>query len=487
MAKCVRCGRKGIFLKVNGSGLCANCQAEAALAEIEKQINNKTALLNQARAEAKTQAHAQLEAEYKRLEADMRILQEKHLEMKGKNDALAAATNDAQKNLESILRRTEKLKPVAASIKNAYQHWVGGDSPEAIVKELDNLSIEELMPTPDLKCLTVQALRSRYNALRKQIIELCADHQARYTIKANATIYKLMVLALEAELENILHKLQFGKLEGGIQAVRELTSKYYQIAADGNQNIAGTIRRFIGQIESLYLEVVAVEYEYYVQRERAKEEQRALREQMRQEAAERKQLEAERKKVENEREKYRSEIERIKDQMQRAQADELETMRARLQELEHLVCKVEERRAEIVNLQNGKAGTVYIISNIGSFGENVFKIGMTRRLEPQDRVSELSSASVPFPFDVHSFIFSEDAVSLESELHKALNAKRVNKVNLRKEFFEVSIDDLRELVNKIDPTAPFQTTALAEQFRMSQSIELVPESDEQIFDDLEDD
>ena len=282
-------------------------------------------------------------------------------------------------------------------------------------------------------------------------------------------MYRLMVLAIESEIENILYQLQFGRLESGIAAVRELTEKYYAIATDGNQNIAPTLKRFITQIESLYLQALEIEYEYYVQRERAKEEQRAIKEQMRQEAEERKRLEAERKKVEAEESKYQQEIQRITDQMQSAHDAELAALRKRLEEVTALVSKVEEKKEEIINLQNGKAGTVYIISNIGSFGDHVFKIGMTRRLEPQDRVNELGDASVPFPFDVHSFIFSEDAVALEAALHRKLDDRRVNKINLRKEFFNVSIDELKDIVEAIDPTAPFRTTALAEQYRQSLS------------------
>ena len=127
------------------------------------------------------------------------------------------------------------------------------------------------------------------------------------------------------------------------------------------------------------------------------------------------------------------------------------------------------KKDEISKLQNGKAGNVYIISNLGSFGENVFKIGMTRRLNPQDRVDELGSASVPFRFDVHSFIFSDDAVTLENKLHSILNDKRVNKVNMRKEFFYSSLDELENLVSELDPTAEFNRTMLAEEFRQSQS------------------
>lgn len=85
---------------------------------------------------------------------------------------------------------------------------------------------------------------------------------------------------------------------------------------------------------------------------------------------------------------------------------------------------------------------MYVISNLGSFGADIFKVGMTRRLEPMDRINELSNASVPFSFDVHSFIFSNDAVALEAQLHKELNAYRVNKVNLRKEFFKYQLINL---------------------------------------------
>ena len=129
---------------------------------------------------------------------------------------------------------------------------------------------------------------------------------------------------------------------------------------------------------------------------------------------------------------------------------------------------------------------MYVISNLGSFGENVFKIGMTRRLNPQDRVDELGNASVPFRFDVHSFIFSDDAVGLESKLHTILTDKRVNKVNMRKEFFNVSLDELEQLVTEIEPTAEFNRTMAAEEFRQSQSTDSVYSSDYTYSDDEDD-
>lgn len=183
---------------------------------------------------------------------------------------------------------------------------------------------------------------------------------------------------------------------------------------------------------------------------------------------ERKALEAERKKVEKEESKYKSEIEKLNQALSESSSDtEMDKLKARILELQSQLSNVILKKEEIVNLQNGKAGNVYIISNLGSFGENVFKIGMTRRLDPQDRVNELGSASVPFKFDVHSFIFSEDAVGLEKKLHNMLNNKRLNKVNLRKEFFKISIEELEELISSVDSTAEFNKTMLAEEFRQS--------------------
>ena len=190
---------------------------------------------------------------------------------------------------------------------------------------------------------------------------------------------------------------------------------------------------------------------------------------MRQETEERKALEAERKKIEKEEAKYLSEIAKLKEQLSLAQEAELDKLNSRILELQSQLSDVIVKKEEISNLANGKAGNVYIISNLGAFGENIFKIGMTRRLNPQDRVDELSSASVPFKFDVHSFIFSDNAVELENKLHNILNEKRVNKVNMRKEFFYTTIDELENIVTEIDPTAEFNRTMLAEEFRQSQS------------------
>jgi hypothetical protein len=444
--------------------LCKVCEYTEAADKAEARARQSDALLQEAMRQAQTEAYQALEHQTKELERKSADCQNELRDLTARRDALAMENAAAQSKLTTAISRTEKLKYLAQSINAALEATTRGES----VPEIKDL--EELLPENDLNCLTVKTLAAKYRETRKQIIAVCKAYESNYETKTIRALYRLMVLGLEAELENVLYTLRFGTLDKAIADIRTLTSKYYTIAIDGNQTIAPTLRRFIAQIESLYLKTVDIEYEYYVKREQAKEEQRAIKEQMRQEAEERKQLEAEKKRVEAEEKKYQQEIDRIVAEMNKAHGEELAALQRRLDEMNGLMSKVEEKKAEIVNLQNGKAGTVYIISNIGAFGDNVFKIGMTRRLEPQERVDELGSASVPFPFDVHSFIFSDDAVELENDLHKELDSRRVNKINRRKEFFNVDVGELREIVERIDPTASFRETALAEQYRQSVSM-----------------
>ena len=462
MGKCVRCGRHGLFVRINKeNGLCKVCEYTEAADKAEARARQSDALLQEAMRQARTEAYQALERQTKELERKSADCQNELRDLTARRDALAMENAAAQSKLTTTISRTEKLKYLVQSINAALEATARGES----VPEIKGL--EELLPEKDLNCLTVKTLATKYRETRKQIIAVCKAYESNYETKTIRALYRLMVLGLEAELENVLYMLRFGTLDKAIADIRALTSKYYTIAIDGNQTIAPTLKRFIAQIESLYLKAVDIEYEYYVKREQAKEEQRAIKEQMRQEAEERKQLEVEKKRVEAEEKKYQQEIDRIVTEMNKAHGEELAALQRRLDEMNGLMSKVEEKKAEIVNLQNGKAGTVYIISNIGAFGDNVFKIGMTRRLEPQERVDELGSASVPFPFDVHSFIFSDDAVELENDLHKELDSRRVNKINRRKEFFSVDVGELREIVERIDPTASFRETALAEQYRQS--------------------
>lgn len=397
--------------------------------------------------------------------------------------SLTETESRRQKNLKTAVNKLARSKALYGSVTYAIDNFFNY-APEFTSCKLsstDENDYEELSPSVILKLhyMDMRDLRKAYKDNEKQILKVLEEYKGRYTTKANRAIYALMVIALQAELQNILYNLKYEKLDVAIEQVKAVTAKYQAVATNGNQSIAGTITKFIGQIEYLFINAVKIEYNYYVKKEQARQEQLAIREKMRQEAEERKALEAEKKKVEKEESKYQEQITNLKAQLSNAEDEELANLKSRILELEGQLASVTVKKENIVALQNGKAGNVYIISNLGSFGDKMFKIGMTRRLDPQDRVNELGDASVPFKFDVHSFIFSDDAVGLETELHKRLDAKRVNKVNRRKEFFYSTVDELEALVSEIDPTAEFNKTMLAEDFRQSLS------SDESYTTDIE--
>ena len=392
-----------------------------------------------------------------------------------RSDIATLQTKDdkLQKSVATQERKISRAKEIYSSIEYALDNFITADIPynECRISQSDIEDANLIAPSVILKlhCMDIKSLRKAYRENEKSIDTLRQQYAIRYTTKANKTIYDLIVKGLESEMQNVLYNLKYDKLDNGIEQIKDICAKYLKIAAEGNQTIAGTLTKFIGEMEYLFINAAKIEYNYYVKKEQAKQEQLAIKEQMRQEAEERKAREAERKKVELEESKYENQISSLKEQAKASEGEALAALQARILELQAQLADVTIKKDEIAKLQNGKAGNVYIISNLGSFGENVFKVGMTRRINPQDRVNELGDASVPFKFDVHSFIFSDDASGLETELHKRLNDRRVNKVNLRKEFFNVSIDELEELVNEICPTAEFNRTMLAEEYRQSLS------------------
>lgn len=449
--------------------------------QLEKDYTDKQSQLQSDYAERQRLAEEDLNNKIRDLERSASEREAKSQEVLDRLNELMLQESKVSKSLKTQTNKLNRSKELVKAINYALESYFNYEPDQSSIKlpENDLSSLEEISPSIILKlhCMDVKDLRKAYRANDKQINSVLEKYAARYTTKANQAIYKLMVIALRAELQNILYNLKYEKLDKSIEDVKAVTQKYLKIAGDGNQSIAGTLTKFIGEIEYLFINAVKIEYNYYVKKEQARQEQLAIREQMRQEAEERKALEAERKKVEKEESKYQTEIDKLKEQLSAAKDEEMEKLNARILALQAQLAEVVVKKEEISNLANGKAGNVYIISNLGSFGENVFKIGMTRRLNPQDRVNELGDASVPFKFDVHSFIFSDDAVGLESRLHNILNEKRVNKVNMRKEFFYTTVDELEKLVTEIEPTAEFNRTMLAEEFRQSQSTDELYTSD----------
>lgn len=212
--------------------------------------------------------------------------------------------------------------------------------------------------------------------------------------------------------------------------------------------------------------------EYRKKKQEEKEEQKEIRARMREEAKLQKEIEETRKKIFKEQNHYKNALHKIEQQINSASEEEKSALLAKKAEIENELNEIDKSIKNIDYREaNARAGYVYIISNIGSFGENIYKIGMTRRLEPMDRVDELGDASVPFNFDVHAMIFSDDAPALESALHKAFDNRKVNMVNTRREFFNVTLEEIEAEVKKnFDKTVEFTRLAPAEQYRESLKI-----------------
>lgn len=438
--------------------------------QLNNQINHKEKLIQEIIANANSQANEKLNNINNEIDKKAFYLSE--------IDRLKDEINRLEKKQNNRIKKIQKLDTIQKSINGCLKKYFEFshepyDRTITLPAELIN-DINTYAPSIILKLhnMDYKELNTAFKANEKIITELLEKYANRYTTKTNQAIYQLMIIALRSELQNVLYTLNYKKLDEALNNIREIINKYLNIARSGNQTISSTLTKFIGELEILFIDAVKIEYEYYVKKEAARQEQLALREQMRQEAEERRRLKEQEEQMKQEAAKYETEIANINEQLKTSEDDEkTKQLLAKIKELESQLNDIDKKKEEITNLQNGKAGYVYVISNLGSFGDNIFKIGMTRRLDPQERIDELGSASVPFKFDVHSFIFSNDAVQLESDLHQALENNRVNKVNNRKEFFKISIDDLENLVYKFDPAAEFNKTMVAEQYRQTLSIE----------------
>lgn len=458
---------------VNQAKLEGKRQTEALLSKNEQlnnQINHKEKLIQEIIANANSQANEKLNNINNEIDKKAFYLSE--------IDRLKDEINKLEKKQNNRIKKIQKLDTIQKSINGCLKKYFEFSHepydrtitlPAELIKDINTYAPSVILK---LHNMDYKELNTAFKANEKIITELLEKYANRYTTKTNQAIYQLMVIALRSELQNVLYTLNYKKLDEALNNIREIINKYLNIARSGNQTISSTLTKFIGELEILFIDAVKIEYEYYVKKEAARQEQLALREQMRQEAEERRRLKEQEEQMKQEAAKYETEIANINEQLKTSEDDEkTKQLLAKIKELESQLNDIDKKKEEITNLQNGKAGYVYVISNLGSFGDNIFKIGMTRRLDPQERIDELGSASVPFKFDVHSFIFSNDAVQLESDLHQALENNRVNKVNNRKEFFKISIDDLENLVYKFDPAAEFNKTMVAEQYRQTLSIE----------------
>lgn len=283
--------------------------------------------------------------------------------------------------------------------------------------------------------------------------------------KAHANAYeKLILKAFNGECDSIISKVKYNNVYKIEERLEKLQGTLNKLAEKNHFEITDSYL-------DLKIKELKLVFEYQEKLQEEKEEQREIRELMREEEKVRREIAREEAKAQKEEKDALIALEKAREELKNAHGDELDKLSIKLAELE---AKLEEAKLKMERTKSmaeqTRAGHVYIISNIGSFGENVYKIGMTRRLEPLDRVKELGDASVPFKFDVHAMIYSEDAPTLEKSLHNKFTNHRVNKVNLRKEFFNVSLNEIEQEARKNNSDFYLTKIAEAQEYRETQTM-----------------
>ena len=378
--------------------------------------------------------------------------------------------DEAEKGVLALNERVERLKIADKEITSRLKQS------RSIIEDITDKSCAhaadiELLTEEDL--LSSQSYQDDRKSVKSQLKRLaCEAIDGVKGSNSNVNIGKFVSISAKADMAGALLLTTVEMLcsktnaNNGHQALEKLAESI--IATEALIKCFDSRASINEEFKQLLIKRLQIEIHFKKAKQLAKEEQREIREQEREENKARQEAEKMQKEAEKEEliksaaiadlEKKMSE----KSDAERATfQDQLNRLKAELEEAQQKFERAKSRAQET------KQGHVYVISNIGSFGEGVLKIGMTRRMEPMDRVKELGDASVPFTFDVHALIESDDAPNLESILHKVFDNRRVNRVNRRKEYFNVNLDDIEKELLKLDINALINKVASADEFYQS--------------------
>ena len=279
-------------------------------------------------------------------------------------------------------------------------------------------------------------------------------------------LIKAALRGFNGEADALLVKVSVVNVDNKIKALRKV---FEQLNKMYSRNLIEITYPYL----DLKIEELRLAAEYELQKQEEKELLREQREKEREDKKLQAEIKAKRKQLEKDRDHFKNMVAKVTELLKEAKNDEVDELKRQLAEYQDKLSELDEIEEDIDYREgHATAGYVYVISNIGSFGEDVYKIGVTRRLEPLERIRELSSASVPFQFDVHALIFSEEAFALETELHNQLANYKVNKVNGRKEYFKVSFEEIRNiLATHKELTVELNEDAEAFEYRQTKAIE----------------
>lgn len=445
----------------------AQQQLEQKSAEKQRALSNEEAQMRQ-RLENINDEIGKLTKEAKTTLADAR--QEKELVL---NDASLSANkiidnaNDQAKHVGQEALDAQKNYKIYQNGLSAIKRKVRGYGDEWIIP--NHNALDELAEEYTYKDAGRQLKSARERT--KQLVKAGRVADCDYAEKVRKdTAVAFITDAFNGGVDSVLSDIKhnnYGKMKQKINDV-------YNIV-----NLNGSAFRN-ARILPEYLQARLDELDWAVKtlviQQQEREEQREIREQMREENRRIAELNKIRKAAEKEEKLLEDAMAKARKQLEGAQADERAKYEQQLADLQVKWKAAEDKNKRAISeAQKTKNGHVYVISNIGSFGEGVYKIGLTRRLEPLDRVKELGDASVPFEFDVHTLLYSEDAPALEYRLHQEFHLAKVNKVNPRKEFFRLTLAEIRKLVDDMGIEAKWTMAAEAAQYRETKALEADPE------------
>ena len=410
----------------------------------------------------------ELKEKVKELES---LIMPEHQQISDLNDRIKLLTEKSEDLQETISLRENKVAELQNTLDQLNEQIV--ETNETVL--LQSYGIYE--PTYDFATSdeykdALKSIREEGKAIIKNDISSHLYNNS-WTVNGDASkgkkmvndMSKLLTRAFNSECDELISKVKYNNYDTFIKRIEKSFNAINKLGKVLGVSITEVYKN--NRIRELTLA-----YEYAQKKQQEKEEQREIKAKMREETKLQKEIEEARKKLEKEQTHYLNALAKINHQLSGASESEKEELISKKLELEE---KIEDTEKAIKDVDyseaNKRAGYVYIISNIGAFGENVYKIGMTRRLDPMERVYELGDASVPFNFDVHAMIFSDDAPKLENALHKAFEDRKLNMVNQRREFFNVTLDEIKKVVKEnYDKTVEFIDLPEAEQYRVSEKM-----------------
>lgn len=392
---------------------------------------------------------------------------------------LLSLNHPDEKELAIVRAETEKLKnEISLLTSNIAKLQLELDEKK---KNLITVSEEQLLQEfglyePRYQFQTLESFDNRLKDIRKEQKNVIKDNAAvientTWTVNGSkregkkmvSDITKLLIRAFNSECESLIDKVKFNNIESAEQRMRKT---FEMINRCGRVLSIHISDKYL----DLKLDELHLSYEYAVKKQEEKDLLAEKREQIREEQKALREIAAMKQKIIKEETHFQQAIAEKKKQLYESNDRQIQlTLINKIKELEQKLAELEKDKQDVLNReQNTRAGYVYIISNIGAFGEDVYKIGVTRRLDPTERVRELGDASVPFKFDIHAMIFSEDAPALENELHRTFEDYRLNKLNKRREFFRVPLSEIERVVKHYHAKEiEFQELAYADEFRQS--------------------